>query len=192
MMLAHLPDAVITAFVDSACSDETRASVAVHLTQCPACRSRVAAEADARAALQARAAEARRLQVAPAFRPRVWRLGQPMLPAGVSMLVALPLIAGIMFAMWPARAASSTVGVVGDSYCAHMHRFTTRFDVSDTECTLGCVQRGAEFVLVTDAAVYRIRNQEFASLAAHANQRVRIVGPASDNEITVSRIEALK
>ena len=188
----HLPDAVVTAFLDNVCPADTRSSVAAHLGQCAACRARVAAEADARAALQARAAEARRLQMVPAFRPRVWRLGKPTLPAGIGVLAVATVLAGVGVATWPQRAASATVGVIGDSFCAHAHRFTARFNVTDAECTLGCVQRGAEFVLVTDAAVYRIRNQGFTSLAGFANQRVRIVGPASASEITISRIEPLE
>ena len=83
------------------------------------------------------------------------------------------------------------VGVIGDSYCQHDHSgFTTRFNVGERECTLGCVKRGAEFVLVTDTQVYRIHNQQLPELAAFANRRVKVEGTWAGDRIVVASMAA--
>jgi hypothetical protein len=83
------------------------------------------------------------------------------------------------------------VGVIGDSFCEHQHRFSARFNVGDRECTLGCVKAGAEFVLVTETQVYRIHNQQLLELAALANQRVRMRGTVKDGRLLVARVTAV-
>jgi hypothetical protein len=82
------------------------------------------------------------------------------------------------------------VGVIGDSFCQHEHRFTTRFNVDEHECTLGCVRRGAEFVLVTNTHVYQIHNQQLPELAAFANRRVKVEGTWAGDRIVVASMAA--
>jgi hypothetical protein len=82
------------------------------------------------------------------------------------------------------------VGVIGDSFCQHEHRFTTRFNVDEHTCTLGCVRGGAEFVLVTDTQVYRIHNQQLPELAAFANRRVKVKGTWDGDRIVVASMAA--
>ena len=82
------------------------------------------------------------------------------------------------------------VGVIGDSLCQREHRFTTRFNVDERECTLGCVKRGAEFVLVTDRQVYRIHNQQLPELAAFVNLRVKVEGTWNGDRIVVATMAA--
>jgi hypothetical protein len=126
------------------------------------------------------------------WRPRVFRLGQPALPAApLTLLLLLVAVvgAGVAWA-WLRPTRVQAVGVIGDSYCNHEHRFTTRFNVSERECTLGCVQRGAEFVLVTDTQLYRIRNQQLPELAALANHRVKVEGTLDGDRISVAKMTA--
>jgi hypothetical protein len=62
--------------------------------------------------------------------------------------------------------------------------------VDDRVCTLGCVRRGAEFVLVTDTQVYRIHNQQLPELAAFANRRVKVEGTWAGDRIAVASVAA--
>ena len=82
--------------------------------------------------------------------------------------------------------------MIGDSSCAHDHRgFTTRFNVGERECTLGCVKLGAEFVLVTDTQIYRIDNQKLPELASLASRRVQIKGKLDGDRIVVRSISEM-
>jgi hypothetical protein len=82
------------------------------------------------------------------------------------------------------------VGVIGDSFCPEYHRFSARFNVDDHECTLGCVRHGAEFVLITETQVYRIRNQQWPDLATFANLRVKVEGTLDGDRIVVAKMSA--
>jgi hypothetical protein len=186
----HLSDAVVTAFVDEACTADAAAVITAHLRACPSCRARVTVESLAKQTVQARAAAARVAGVPLPFRPRVWRLGRPALPKYASLVLLTVALAGGAALVWPRTAASSVVGTIGDSYCGYAHRFSAHFNVSDAACTLGCVRGGAEFVLVTDAAVYRVSNQAFPTLALFANKRVVATGLTNGHTITVARLEA--
>jgi hypothetical protein len=103
------------------------------------------------------------------------------------------LVAGaVLLAVWLRPTPVVAVGVIGDSICAHDHRgFTTRFNVDDRECTLGCVKVGAEFVLVTDTQIYRIDNQQLPELASFASRRVQIKGKLDGDRIVVASITEL-
>jgi len=184
-------DPLVTPFVDGQCTPAQEATVANHLRACAACRARVEAESAARILLHTQAADARAMGVEPAWRPRVWRLGRPALPVRPVTAMAILLASAATVGFWLQPAQASAIGVIGDSACAETHRFTTRFGVSEEQCTLGCVARGAEFVLITDSGILRIRNQEFPTLAEFADQRVEILGRASGDGITVSRMEAI-
>jgi len=190
MMTCQELERWITPFIDGECASAERAGVLAHLQECPDCRTRVEAESTASQVLHAHAAVARTMGVAPAWRPRVARLGQPALPVRPAWLVLA--IVGVLLAGWWLRPTPvMAVGVIGDSFCEHEHRFSARFNVGDRECTLGCVKAGAEFVLVTETEVYRIRNQQLPELAALANQRVRMRGTVKDGRLLVARITAL-
>jgi hypothetical protein len=52
------------------------------------------------------------------------------------------------------------------------------------------VKLGAEFVLVTDTEVYRIRNQQLAELATFANLRVKVEGRWDGDRIVVASMRA--
>ena len=180
-------DRLVTPFVDGECTEAERAALVAHLQTCQACRRRVDAESTAKQVLHAHATVARTMGVAPSWRPRVLRLGQPVLPVRAVTLAVVTVVAGAsLVALWLRPPPVIAVGVIGDSICAHQHRFSARFNVDDRECTLGCVKRGAEFVLVTDAEVHRISNQELPELATFANRRVEVSGKRDRDRIVVA------
>jgi anti-sigma factor RsiW len=191
-MTCHDVDRLVTQFIDGECAADERAAVVAHLHECVGCRRRVDAESTAKQVLHAHATVARTLGVAPAWRPRVFRLGQPELPIRTTGLVGIGLVAGAaLLALWIRSTTVVAVGVIGDSICAHEHRFTARFNVGERECTLGCVKVGAEFVLVTDTQIYRIDNQKLPALASLASRRVQIKGKLDGDRIVVHSISEM-
>jgi Putative zinc-finger len=203
-------DSLITPFVDGECSGEDRAAIVAHLRECESCRVRVEAESTASQVLHAHAAVARTMGATPSWRPRVFRLGQPMLPVPAAVLLILAAAGGSLFALWmrpasvrplgqiamtaidadrtPRPVTIVAEGVIGDSFCEHFHRFSARFNVDDHECTLGCVRRGAEFMLVTEKQAYRIRNQELPQLAELANLHVKVEGTMDGDAIVIAKM----
>ena len=183
-MTCHELDRLATPFIDGECTGAERSAVSAHLSECEGCRTRVDAESTARRVLHVHATAARTM-----WRPRVFRLGQPTLPVRPALVLVAVIGAGLTV-FWLRPTPVMAVGVIGDSFCQHAHRFTTRFDVGERECTLGCVERGAEFVLVTDTEVYRIYNQELPALAAFANRRVTVEGTWDGDRIVVDTLQA--
>jgi anti-sigma factor RsiW len=184
-------DRLITPFIDAECTAAERAELVAHLQTCQTCRRRVDAESTAKQVLHAHAAVARTMGVAPSWRPRVFRLGQPALPVRTGTLAVVAATAGAaLLAVWLRPAPVVAVGVIGDSICAHEHRFTARFNVGERECTLGCVKAGAEFVLVTDTEIYRIDNQRLPELASFASRRVQVQGKLDGDRIVVASMSA--
>ena len=191
-MTCHDVDRLVTQFIDGECGDADRTAVVAHLHVCDACRRRIDAESTAKQLLHAHATVARTMGVAPSWRPRVFRLGQPPLPIRATSLAAIGLVAGaVLLAISLRSTPVVAVGVIGDSICAHEHRFTARFNVGERECTLGCVTVGAEFVLVTDTQIYRIDNQQLPQLASLASRRVQIKGKLDGDRIVVASITEL-
>jgi anti-sigma factor RsiW len=190
MNTCHVLDLVVTPFLDDECTAEERAIVVTHLSECAECRRRVEAESTARHVLQAHAAVARTMGTPPVWRPRVWWLGRPgpHVPQR-AILLTVALAAGLLI-LWLRPAQASAIGVIGDSSCQHKHLFSARFNVDDRACTLGCVRRGAAFVLITETQVYQIRNQELPELAAFANVRVRVTGTINGEVIAIKSIAA--
>jgi len=189
-MTCHELDRLVTPFIDGECTEEERTEVLAHLRQCQGCRFRVEAESTAKHVLHAHAAVARTMGVAPAWRPRVFRLGKPALPVHPTLMLLFAVIGAGLLGFWLRPTPVRAVGVIGDSFCQHEHRFTTRFNVDEHTCTLGCVKRGAEFVLVTDRQVYRIHNQQLPELAAFANRRVKVKGTWDGDRIVVASMAA--
>ena len=170
-------------------AETARAAVVAHLRGCEACRHRAEAESTARQMLHAHAQVARTMGVQPAWRPRVSRLGRPALPVSAPvLLLAAVLTGGLGF--WILRPVTLTaVGVIGDSFCEHVHRPAARFDVDERTCTLNCVKLGAEFVLVTDTRIYRISNQDLPGLATFADGRVAVTGRMDGDMLRVASLQ---
>lgn len=182
-------DGLVTRFVDDETTDAERAAIMSHLNACPACRTRVEAESTARHVVHAHASIARTMGVEPSWRPRVFRLGQPLVPVRPAALVLLGVIAAGAIAVWSRPTIVLAYGVVSDSACADDH---SRFMITgERECTLGCVRRGAEFVLVTDTTVHRISNQQLAGLRTHAGARVKVEGTLDGDRILIASMSAM-
>ena len=189
-MTCHELNQRLTPFIDGECSEAERTDVLAHLDRCQGCRIRVEAESTAKHLLRAHASVARTMGVAPACRPRVLRLGQPAWPVDPRLMLLVAVIGAGLLGFWLRPTPVMTVGVIGDSLCQREHRFTTRFNVNERQCTLGCVRRGAEFVLVTDTQVYRIHNQQLPELAAFADVRVKVEGTWNGDRIVVATMTA--
>jgi hypothetical protein len=188
-MTCDLVDRLMTPFVDGECAEDERAAVIAHLRGCAPCTRRVEAESTARQLLHAHASVARTMGVEPEWRPRVWRLGRPMVPASAAALLLAGALGGVLLAAWLRPAPVLAVGVIGDSRCQHEHRPAARFAVDEGTCTRNCVAAGAEYVLVTDTRIFRISNQDLADLPALADVRVAVRGRMNGDMILVARLD---
>ena len=189
----HPSDQLTTSFIDEETTDADERVVLDHLRFCSACRARVEAESAARSVVRAHAAVAKAQGLTPAWRPRVYRLGRPLLTVS-SGLIGLTAGVGVVvmaLGLWARPHPVEAVGVIGDSRCGPHHRFTSLKE-KEPLCTVNCVRRfGAAYILVSSNAVYEIENQEFPGLADFAGRQVAITGSAvAERRITVSRIVA--
>jgi hypothetical protein len=98
-------------------------------------------------------------------------------------LVSIPLVAAEQ--IWN--------GQISDSTCAvkHMPAEHGRKSMSDRECALACAQKGAEYVLVANGKVYKLRNHD-GDLKVHAGHTVSLTGDLAGETIRVSKIEMSK
>ncbi len=100
------------------------------------------------------------------------------------------LAAGILMSAAPAWAATWS-GTISDSMCGVKHQ-TGEHDgkkMTDRDCTEACIKGGAKYVFVTGDKVYKIANQDFAGLKAHAGHKVTLTGDMKDDTITVAKVE---
>ena len=87
--------------------------------------------------------------------------------------------------------ASEWKGTISDAKCAAGHD-ASKHDgtaTSHRDCVEKCVRGGQKYVFVSGGKTYRIANQDFAGLKAHAAHEVVVTGDMKDDTITVSRIE---
>jgi hypothetical protein len=186
MMECQALDLLITPYLDEECSELERLAVQQHLRECAGCRVRVEAESTARHVVRAHAAVARNLGEAPSWRPRAFRLGKPPLAKAYPAVISSAVAGGILLAVFLLRPQPvSAIGIIGDSFCGEQHLYVNPHrDAQD--CTLGCVSRGARFVLIAGGKVYEIENQEFPNLASFADRRVEVSGRIDGVQISVS------
>jgi hypothetical protein len=102
------------------------------------------------------------------------------------LVLAGGIAAGV--GLWTRPLEASVVGVIGDSRCGASHDDVVGRDVNDHDCVLGCVARGAAFVLIADGRVYQIRNQELPTLRTFAAARVKVSGQLHGESITVAAL----
>jgi hypothetical protein len=103
------------------------------------------------------------------------------------MKKVLFLFAAAVFAAAGVAQAETWRGVIGDSMCAAKHSEEKGSDHS--KCVTKCVQDGSAYVLVAKDKVYKIANQDFADLKAHAGHVVMLSGEMKDDTITVTKVE---
>ena len=104
----------------------------------------------------------------------------------------LALLAAVaLFAAVPARAAEWK-GKIDDSMCKGKHGGGEHDGkkMTESECVAACVKgHDAKYVFVGEGdKVYKIANQDFVDLKAHAGHTVTIEGTMKDDSITVSKI----
>jgi hypothetical protein len=100
------------------------------------------------------------------------------------------LFAAAMLASAGAAQAETWRGVIGDSMCGAKHTEDKGSDHS--KCVARCVKDGSAYVLVAKDKVFRIANQDFADLKAHAGHVVLLSGEMKDDVITVAKVEMPK
>lgn len=103
------------------------------------------------------------------------------------MKKVLMLSAAFVFAAAGMAQAETWRGVIGDSMCAAKH--TEEKGSDHSKCVAKCVQNGSSYVLVAKDKVYKIANQDFADLKAHAGHVVMLSGEIKDDAITVTKVE---
>ena len=197
MSSCNAVDALMTLYIDGEASDMERRAVDAHLSSCATCRARAAGHAAVRRLVRTRAAEARAMGVPPPWRPgalggvpapSAWRLP---LRTGWAMMAAAVLL--VVSVVWLARQSTvSATGMIVDSTCAERYRHGGRMAADEHDCTLQCVERGAEFVFVSNAIVHQIHNQDFPDLPRLAGAQVQLVGTVTDDASAVSRLTAAR
>jgi hypothetical protein len=110
------------------------------------------------------------------------------------MKIAAFVLSGMVGLAANAFAADTLTGVISDSMCAASHAAMTQngTKMTDKQCTAGCVEHGAKYVLVESGKVLQIANQNVKDLATFAGDTVKVTGDVKGNAITVTKIEAVK
>jgi hypothetical protein len=108
--------------------------------------------------------------------------------------VLLCLAGAVCLAMAPIGAAETLRGVIGDSGCATKHSADKHGGnaKSHEDCVKKCIENGAKFVFLSGDKIFKIANQDFADLKAHAGHEVDLTGEVKEDTITVSKIEMPK
>jgi uncharacterized protein YdeI (BOF family) len=109
------------------------------------------------------------------------------------MRKALMVIAAAIWMAAPAFAADKTWnGTISDSNCGAKHAAGEEHGakMSKSDCVKACVgEHDAKYVFVSGDKTYKIDNQDFAGLKAHAGHNVALSGEMKGDSITVSKIE---
>jgi hypothetical protein len=88
--------------------------------------------------------------------------------------------------------AAEFKGRISDAMCNAKHaegEHGTK-KMTDRQCVEGCVKGGEKYVFIGEGdKVYKIENQDFAGLKAHAGHEVTVTGEAKGNTVTISKIE---
>ena len=82
-------------------------------------------------------------------------------------------------------------GKLSDAMCGADHKANGGTVEKDHKCTLDCVKgHGSEYVFVNNAdkKIYKIGNQKFAALEAHAGHAVELTGTLKGDTITVTKV----
>ena len=82
-------------------------------------------------------------------------------------------------------------GHISDSMCGATHHRRAAnggMKMSARECTLACVNDGADYIFVSSGTIYKIANQDFAGLHEHAGHTVNLTGTLTGDSINASSI----
>lgn len=103
----------------------------------------------------------------------------------------LPVAAALVLLSSTAFAAGqSWTGTISDNMCKAKHESGGEMGaaMTDHDCTLACVKGGSKFVLLADGRVYRIANQDFGDVRAHAGEKVTLTGELVGDSINVTSV----
>jgi hypothetical protein len=99
-------------------------------------------------------------------------------------------------ALWVAApaAADTLKGTLSDSMCKAKHSADKHGGEAKKHeaCVEKCIKGGGEYVFLANDKVYKISNQSFADLKAHAGHEVNLTGDMKGDTITVAKIEMPK
>ena len=100
--------------------------------------------------------------------------------------LTLTLLAGVFLLAAPLQAAEWT-GWITDEHCGEKGA-----SAEHASCALKCAEKGAALVFYNseDKKIYKLSDQDAAK--AHAGKKVRVVGTASEDQITVESISEEK
>jgi hypothetical protein len=85
-------------------------------------------------------------------------------------------------------AAEQTIaGTVSDAACGRSHAGMPK-PLSDRECTQDCTSKGTQYVLVTDAKIYKLTGHA-GDLKNAAGATATIIGDVDGDTIRVSKVE---
>ena len=100
--------------------------------------------------------------------------------------------AALLMCAAPAVAAEWK-GTISDAMCAAKHAADEHGGkaTSHRDCVEKCINGGGKYVFISEKGkkVYKIANQDFEGLKAHAAREVILTGEMKDDTITVSKIE---
>ena len=105
-------------------------------------------------------------------------------------MAALFLTAGLALA-----AEKTLTGKISDSMCGASHKSMTEHagkKMTDHDCVLACVEKGAKFVFISGGKTYNIENQDMPELKEHAGHTVTLTGEMTGDTIKANRIEMSK
>ena len=104
------------------------------------------------------------------------------------------LLAGA--ASFAPAAAATMKGTISDSMCgashAQMKDAHKDAKMTDSDCTLACVNHGAKYVFFSEGKGYQISNQNLPALMKEAGEHVAVTGDVSGDTITISHVSVAR
>lgn len=91
-------------------------------------------------------------------------------------------------------AAETWKGTISDSSCAAKHSAEKHGGNAQKheDCVKKCVDGGAQYVFLSGDKIFKIANQDFAELKAHAGHEVNLTGELKGESITIAKLESAK
>jgi hypothetical protein len=123
---------------------------------------------------------------------RFYFLENPSMASRKTILACVA--AAALVATVPARAAETMKGTLADEMCAKRHVADEKGVVSEKSqaCVKKCLGEGKAVVFISGDKLYKIANQDFKELKAHAGHEVMLTGDVKDDTVTITKIEMPK
>jgi hypothetical protein len=109
----------------------------------------------------------------------------------IAMIVGLGVLVSVSVAAQNPGEQTWT-GKISDSMCKDKHPAGEHEGkkMTDADCTLVCVKKGAKYVFVSGGKVYQLANQSSKTIASHAGEEVKLTGAMKGDTITATKITA--